>query len=388
MNQLLSYIRASRLITKSFFHPLSGKELTLLERWKNRSTDNITIANDLKSLKGFQEWAEHYHSFDPEDSWKKIHQRISLKARIFKLCYQSLKYAAALLVFISFFFFYQHITRQQVTTNRFTDVMPGHPKALLVLGDGTMIDLERKDTVFNLGHLSLQISDNQIRYRHRERQLISLGHHTLITPHGGEYLLVLPEGTEIQLNAMSMVRYPADFSSFPRTVHLSGEVFFNVASSEGKPFVVETDKVQIEVLGTMFNVQAYMNDNLVKTSVNSGLVKVWSENNCVVVAPNQRANYNRKTNDLEIELVDADIYSAWTQGKFVFRDVRLEEIMNSLSRWYSFDVTYASMEVKDIMFSLSVNRYDDINDIFEILALTKKIQYQIRDDHATISSFN
>ena len=205
------------------------------------------------------------------------------------------------------------------------------------------------------------------------------------TLRGEEKIVLLPDGTHVHLNAMSRLVYPETFTRDQRRVELDGEAFFDVTKSD-IPFVVSTPSMEIEVLGTVFNVSAYAgeaaNAVLVEGSVRVSCVE---ESGCILT-PGQMATVLDETGDICVENVETDVHTSWRRGKIQFRDERLEDIMNELSRWYDFEVKYADDNLKDLRFGCSVNRFEKIDSFMELLKGTGKVSVRKEDNYYLITN--
>jgi ferric-dicitrate binding protein FerR (iron transport regulator) len=214
------------------------------------------------------------------------------------------------------------------------DVAPGGNKALLTLADGQTIVLDSaaNGALAEQGAARITKMDNgKIIYQRLEQKLNSpVLYNTMTTPRGGQYQLQLPDGSQVWLNAASSIRYPTRFTGETREVSISGEAYFEVTKDPARPFIVKTQKEDIRVLGTHFNVNAYADDAAMKTSLLKGSVKVGAAN----LKPGQ-AYVNGRVIKTD---VDQDV--AWKNGAFNFNNVTLKEAMRQLSRWYDVDIVY------------------------------------------------
>ena len=192
------------------------------------------------------------------------------------------------------------------------------------------------------------------------------------TLRGEEKMVLLPDGTQVHLNAMSRLVYPETFTGDQRRVELDGEAFFDVTKSD-IPFIVSTPLMDIQVLGTVFNVSAYSGEEASAVLV-EGSIKVTSgeEAGCVLT-PGMMATITDYSDDIKVEHVDTQFYTSWTKGRIDFRDERLEDIMTTLSHWYDFEVKYANDAVKDLRFGCSVNRYETIEPFIDHMVKTGKV---------------
>lgn len=166
---------------------------------------------------------------------------------------------------------------------------------------------------------------------------------------------------------------------------MKGEAFFVVAKDKSHPFVVNTpNKLQVEVLGTEFNVQAYVDEEDVEATLNQGAVRVVLGNQSVELHPNQQAVYNKKSGKLSSREVDAEAYSAWKDGRFVMKNETLESIMARLSRWYDIRIFYMNPEVKNYHFSGELERYEDFSEALRMLEKSAKISFEVNKNNVVV----
>lgn len=225
------------------------------------------------------------------------------------------------------------------------DILPGEDKALLTLADGSVISLSdaQNGTIATQGGIRIEKdAEGNIRYLvDRKNQTSTLAMNTVATPNGGQYRIILPDGSQAWLNAASSLTYPTQFNETERRVKMTGEVYFEIvkASDSRKkriPFVVETDKQEVLVLGTIFNVNAYKDENAVRTTLVEGSVKVKVPNGqSALLKPGQQAVLAKK---LDIQEADMKGQLAWVSGDFVFRGNHLGEVLRQIARWYDIEV--------------------------------------------------
>lgn len=208
----------------------------------------------------------------------------------------------------------------------------------------------------------------------------SVKRYTLQTPKGGTYQLQLADGTKVWLNADSHVSYSADFGHTPlRQVQLQGEAYFEVAKHKNHPFVVETAKERVEVLGTHFNVNTYPDELTSRTTLLEGSVRV---NSSVVLVPGQQAIVGT-SGDLRVIPVDTQQVIAWRMGKFVFESEALESVMQKIGRWYNVDIIYKG-SVSNKTFSGTVSRFEDIHKLLDVITYTSGVQFKLEGRRITV----
>ena len=201
--------------------------------------------------------------------------------------------------------------------------------------------------------------------------------HVLYTQRGGEYDVVLADGTRVHLNSESRLRYPLAFNASERRVFLEGEAYFEVSRDEEHPFIVEMRNFSVDVLGTSFNVSNYQSDEVNGVVLVEGRVRVNKDGREYLLKPNEELVI--KKDDVCVRKVNARNAISWKNDKFYFNDETLTMVMNTLTRWYDVDVVFANQSVRDYHFSGFVPKYEDIAKAFEILELTCDIKFVLQD---------
>lgn len=229
-------------------------------------------------------------------------------------------------------------------------IKPGSNKAILTLGNGKEIILEGspKGQLFRFDDVTVNnAADSSVAYQktHAEATGKLQVYNILSTPRGGKYQLILADGTKVWLNAGSSIKYPVHFAVNERMVELSGEAYFEVARDANRPFKVAGAGQVVQVLGTHFDVNAYPDENIVKTTLLEGSVKVYGKSgppdlpgSAITLRPNEQAVF--KNDRLSKVTVDADEFVAWKKGVILFRDADIHDVMRKISRWYNVEVEY------------------------------------------------
>ncbi|MDE7373910.1 MAG: DUF4974 domain-containing protein, partial [Odoribacter sp.] len=197
----------------------------------------------------------------------------------------------------------------------------------------------------------------------------------LVIPRGSEYRLVLADGSTVWLNSASELEFPEVFGAGERVVRLRGEAYFEVARDEAHPFRVETERLTVKVLGTTFNVAAYEDEAVATATLVQGAVAVSVEGAEVVrLHPGEQARVSGTA--VAVCEVDTEEAVAWTKGRFVFDEVRLEELMRQLERWYDVHYRFEAEEVKEIRFSGAVYRSQPLNNLFRRIEATAPVRFE------------
>lgn len=241
----------------------------------------------------------------------------------------------------------------QISPHNTQDIAPGSNKAIWTLADGKKIELD--STVLDMTSKKTEKGFNE-----------------LSTPRGGQYQLILPDGSRALLNAASSIRYPVEFDGEDRRVNITGEVHFEVAKDPKKPFKVFGGGQEVEVLGTIFNANFYHDEPTPKVSLIEGSIKV---NNTLLKPGQAYTNKGVIAANLEQDL-------AWKNGAFNFDNLTLQEAMRQLERWYNIEVVYKN-GIPDIPFSGKISRNLSLDELLKTLAGTD-LQFTIEDDRKII----
>ncbi len=243
------------------------------------------------------------------------------------------------------------------------DIAPGREGAVLTLANGQQVVLDslQNGLVASQNGAKVVLTNGQLTYDPAVNTPEEVVYNTMTTPKGRQFQLTLPDGTQVWLNSASSIRFPVTFTGKERRVEIKGEAYFEVAKNAQMPFRLDVgDKMEIEVLGTHFNVQAYDNDNTLKTTLLEGSVRVKAQpriqqtnRTTAILTPGQQAQINQTAaSEKGVSIVnDADIdqVMAWKNGHFNFEGASLEEVMKQLERWYDIEVVYEN-GIPDIAF--------------------------------------
>ena len=317
---------AAELIVKGLAGALSAEEQNSLKNWKS---NNEVLYRQIVDGDNLHEMVSQCRLFPEDEGWKKVQEKIgdteetnNHKKSLFKSIPRIWRYAAALLVPIL-----------------------------------TAVSL-----------LLARTSLETIYYKEA-----STGKNETLS-------VYLSDGSIIHLNSVSTLRYPEKFKSDKRVVYLEGEAFAEIAKGDA-PFIVKTDRAQVEVLGTKFNFSAYEGEPASVTLVQGAVRVAIPDGKEVCLHPSQRAFIDEESDTISIEDVDTEIYTSWIEGKAIFRDERLEDILNKLSRWYNFNVSFENDTIKDIRFGCVITRKDKIDEFITLLSATGKVNVKKHNNY-------
>ncbi|RYU92122.1 FecR family protein [Mucilaginibacter terrigena] len=238
------------------------------------------------------------------------------------------------------------------------DIAPGRNKATLTLADGSVIVLNdvKKGELARQGAANIiKLDDGRLAYNAAHDNDTAPMLNTISTPLGGQYQIILPDGTHVWLNAGSSLQFPVAFTGDQRNVTLKGEAYFEVAKNKRKPFIVAANNVNVQVLGTHFNVMAYGNEPSVKTTLLEGSVMVTTPRSSGLLHPNQMADVAAGGDIVQVREADIDKEMAWKNNLFWFNSADIHYIMKQVARWYDVDIKYEGTVSKEFSGTLPRN---------------------------------
>lgn len=317
--------------------------------------------------------------------------------KIASVRWASITIAASLLLFIGLAILFHspdkpkdRVTTLQKETLSNVDLEPGGNHAVLTLADKTKIVLDNAlngelasqgniiITKTHNGELVLQVLPSV----ENNSQLPVIN--SITTPLGGQYNIILPDGTRVWLNSATTLTFPSYFKGNKRVVKLSGEGYFEVAKNKQMPFVVEADQSKIEVLGTHFNVEAYPDEKVNRTTLIEGIVKISAYGSSKVLKPGNLATVDASDGEIGVSQVNVEEAMAWKNGYFVFSDEDIHSIMKKLGRWYNFETRFEGNSINE-NFGATISRSKTLAEVLTIFEKTGTIRFKIVKDGATQS---
>lgn len=362
----------SELLYKDMLALLGEKEkqeLCRLCRQYRIKRDDAEIINCLEDI-------EH---FPYQDAYQQFIVQSRKKYRILSFAW---KIAVVLVVLLgsSWWYYYRfHLDTDSVTMVAEKSIKPGNSKAIVTLANGERIVLENTPRqIEEADGTHIRTTGRELVYDSSTGKEDKLLYNTIDIPRGGEYCLVLSDGTKVWLNAESCLRYPIGFQGNKREVFLEGEAYFEVNREINKPFIVSTLKGNIQVLGTSFNVRAYRDEDKVSTVLESGKIKYISgQNTEVELLPGYMVE-DRDGIHLITSKVNTRFYTGWKDGKYIFDDVSLEDIMMTLERWYDVNVFFANEHLKNLHFTGDLERYKNFNTILDFMETGGNVRFVVK----------
>jgi transmembrane sensor len=354
---------------------LTGMERSELDEWILSSDENELLFDDLTSEENKQRTLDLYES--EEKVLKRIKKRINFtqpkRKRVVLLSFISVAASLIIIVSVALFFRMQRGNRlpdTPKTSVALTDPQPGTDKAILTLSTGKKIVLDSSaPAILNEGKITIR--EGTIAYYGTVEEASQ--QNTLSTPRGGQYKLVLPDGTKVWLNAESSLTYTTSFTGNERKVSLTGEGYFEVTKNKEKPFTVESAAGVVKVLGTHFNINSYGDENIGITTLLEGSVEITKEGITKVLKPGEQAR--AVNNSVEVEAVDTKLAVAWKDGEFVFHNTPVSAILRQLARWYDVQVEFRDPVEKHL--NGTIKRDVPLSKVLHYLEETGEVHFKV-----------
>jgi transmembrane sensor len=373
--------RIGMLMFRYIRDELSFEETQELDEWRALAPENEQLFQDETNPANIRNMIKEMYE-DKDVIFQKIRKRYpelnEKSSATAKIRMISIAATVLITVGISIYFFLHNISKKDKVIEKTAiagkSITPGGNHAILTLANGSSILLESAQTgiVRDEGSsIIIKKDSGQLEYSKNAKTLTNdLGYNTLRTPRGGQYILVLPDGSKVWLNAASSIKYPSSFTDNVRKVELEGEAYFEVAkiispsTNKRLPFIVSMiGKPDIEVLGTHFNIMAYNDEPFITTTLLEGSVQIGS----VVLNPGQQARISNSEASVKVTSdVDVNAVVAWKNGKTSFKDASIQTIMRAISRWYDVDVTYKGV-IPDKRFKGGLPRNTDLSELLNVL---------------------
>ncbi|MBR8533954.1 FecR domain-containing protein [Carboxylicivirga sediminis] len=389
------HVKIGRIIGKHLLSNSSDEEEKQLQTWL-KDTENDNIFQSIHHHNHIEQRLHEYKQIDTKKAYSNFLQRT--EQHRFTIGQIAFRAAAIAGLVVTVGIAINYLLNSDYEPDYLTQevIHPGTSKAILKLANGARLELgtTNDESVINEDGVQIFHTDSSLVYQNEAISDKELLYNTLVTPHGGEYQLELADGTKVWLNAQSELTFPVAFSGTSRTVKLTGEAYFEVAHNPEQPFIVETTTQQTEVLGTAFNLSAYPDETQTVTTLVSGSVEARSTNGnesdfVERLKPNQQLIVNHgNSGTVVVKEVNTYLYSAWKEGRLVFRDQPLEVILDDMKRWYNFDVVYNNEASRNYRFSIDMPKYESINKFISILELTGSVDLEVNGNTLTVKSIN
>ncbi len=386
----MEFDRLKKIIVKDILGSASGEERRLLDEWRNQSEEHQRLYEKLVSGSFLEKAVSDNNKALRRREWKRLEARIvRRRGRSVRLIRFRVVAAVCILALgIGAVGLWSNSRQDRGGSPLAGSIRMGSPKAIVELAGGQQF-LFNKDTTLRLEAQGIQLVSSRDTLdiiqpviageRGEEYNVVRI-------PHGGEYITRLPDGSVVHLNAGSELKVPVYFGTESREVWLRGEGFFEVVHRENLIFTVHTDKADISVLGTEFDVRAYTDEKEVVTTLVQGAVGVSSGRTYDRLKPGEQARIAGK-GDVRVAEVDIYPFIAWKNGRMVFENERLEKIMAELQRWYDFELFYADPDVKEMHFTIDILKYEEISKVLNLMERMNKVKFTQKGRTVVVNSY-
>ena len=386
----MEFDRLKKIIVKDILGSASGEERRLLDEWRNQSEEHRRLYEKLVSGSFLEKAVSDNNKALRRREWKRLEARIvRQRGRSVRLIRFRVAAAVCILALgIGAVGLWSNSRQDRGGSPLAGSIRVGSPKAIVELAGGQQF-LFNKDTTLRLEAQGIQLVSSRDTLdiiqpviageRGEEYNVVRI-------PHGGEYITRLPDGSVVHLNAGSELKVPVYFGTESREVWLRGEGFFEVVHRENLIFTVHTDKADISVLGTEFDVRAYTDEKEVMTTLVQGVVGVSSGGTYDRLKPGEQARIAGK-GDVRVAEVDIYPFIAWKNGRMVFENERLEKIMAELQRWYDFELFYADPDVKEMHFTIDILKYEEISKVLNLMERVNKVKFTQKGRTVVVNSY-
>lgn len=363
-----------QIILSSLAGEATEEELLCLSKWLEESDANQAEYAKTQRLYQKTSLKTKEQTYDVDKAWQNIQRQTIHKKKNISLW---LGYAAmfAIVLSIGIVFFTNKPQTAPISKVNVND----YDQPTLLLENGETIKLNEGSFARQQKHITIK-NDAEKKLVYETKNKIAenkIQNNHIIIPKGKTYQLILSDGTHIHLNSESELIYPTLFTGNKREVTLIGEAFFEVAKDKEKPFIVKANEMEINVLGTTFNVCSYAKDKTISTTLIEGSVSVRAnQGDTQIIKPSEQFTYNKENDRTNIRTVDTELYTSWIDGKYIFKHATLDEIINKLQLWYDFTVVYQDECLKNNRYSLIAEKDIDLDKLLEVISYTSEVKLE------------
>ena len=370
--------RASYLIAGYIRRTLTMEEEEELDAWLDADAAHMRLFEDLTDEKRMQEYLYWYDQRSVEEKLMQARQRLQLTTRKIRSIW---KYAAAACLFTAvctaaYFYLKRKESVTLLVNNEATDIGPGRQLATLTI-DGQRVIPITSDTI--IGRLA-SVANGTITYSNDGQEETQW--QEIHIPRKAHYKLLLPDGSRVWLNSESSIRFPSRFTSGKREVTVSGEAYFEVAKDSLLPFIVSVNGVKVQALGTAFNIHAYPDEPEFTATLVEGSVRVFDENNTILLQPSQQVEIDRQGNWQLHHDIETTPLIAWKENRFRFRNTHFDEIARMIERWY--DTRVVCRDKIDFHFNGTISRDVPLSRLLKLLEETGHVRFSIGEGQVTV----
>lgn len=377
-----------RGILRSFFGEMTEEEREKFQRYIHEP-GFLNNAEELEKREQVVTWLKEPSRFRSDAAYHKFQSHLKERRRVRVLHFTRVAAAFVLPLLIGGGAYFVWKNKNEVSLTVAESIHPISSKAHITLADGSQVDLnntlkcvvEADGTI--VGYDSAQVVHAAVNH--------ALGDATacneLNVPRGGEYMLVLPDGTQVWVNAGSKLRFPVHFQAERREVYLEGEAYFAVEKDKDRPFIVHTSRGSVKVLGTEFNVRDYAEEHQTVTTLVQGSVQfndAKRSDKQVILHPGEQVRIDVSNPEWQVRKVNLKEYVGWKDGLYTFNNLTLEELMKTVERNYDVTVFFANEECKSLCFSGDLQKYNHVESFLRFIEAGGDVRFVVKDRVITI----
>lgn len=379
----------ARLILKYRQNSLSEAENRELQEWLSESKENQEVLNKISADAFLEQRREEEAMFNSRNGFSRFAREHRFKSKYRRiLWYWSAAACVLMILGVGVAVFKTSDRASSFTGDRLLSAH-GYSQARLILADGKTFEFsgDRFDSL-RLDGAKFVASGDRIEYTAIPGQA-KVEYNTLEVPRKGEFFVRLSDGTKVWLNSETTLRYPVTFTGEKREVFVQGEAFFEVQKDTLHPFVVKMEKRgNVLVTGTSFNVRSYPDEQGAEVTLVTGKVNLTNqEQQTLSLIPGEQGCIAADACQMEKYEVNVSLYTSWKEGRFVFKEQPLQDIMKTISRWYDVEVVFADPKVKEATFSGNLQRYSDFGKILQMLEAIKIARFEVKENHICINEY-
>ena len=391
-----------KLISAYLSKDINEQEFNELKQWLNDDIQNKQLFIDHLRFYKISRQIKFAENLSKDKAWNHIISKIkkplqqdiaisekpTVKIKYLKPISSIIKYAAMAILFLGIGYVYQQKyfanEPELIITDENITLQLENGNIEIINDDGSSQVVDAQGNVVGTQNGTQLVYSNEV-----EKE--ALVYNTLTVPYGKRFEVQLSDGTHVNLNAGTSLKYPVKFiKGEDRRVFLDGEAYFNVAKDANHPFVVNADMVNVRVLGTQFNISSYPEDENINTVLVEGSVSVYKKeeayhiNTATNLKPGFKATWQKKENQITVEEADTEMYTAWIDGRVIFRRVTFENIIKKLERHYNVVIINNNQSLNNVEFGASFD-IETIEQVFETLNANYDIDYTIENNQIIIN---
>ncbi|MFD2825550.1 FecR family protein [Leeuwenhoekiella polynyae] len=376
------------ILIKKLNGSLNSKEAVLFDNWINQSVENKKFYEKLLLLKSQGGDLQELHNLDTHNAWEAVLNKVESRKTVVQMPvhkklsfwhYAAVAAVAGILITLNFVYRpFKNVTDYTNTLSIETE-------------DGAIEVIESESSIQLFDEAGTQIASQQadtLSYKFSQAKK-AIAYNTLNVPHGNTFTLKLGDGSVVRLNAGSRLTYPVNFKpGQERLLSLKGEAYFMVSKSKKQPFIINTHGVNVEVLGTSFNINSYSEDNTVAVALVEGSVKMYDDldkdSQSIILSPNQLGLYTKQEATLHVTDADMWEHTAWLAGRLIIRDASFSDILKKIERKYGVRVINKNTTIKEERFNASFD-VETVTEVLEAFAIDTPFNFTYKDNMITIT---